>query len=134
LPQRRSATYNKEDLQRLKAEGEEVEPVLCAAFTAGSASDSDETMVAKAHRQHITLWFYDCSYDVHRGMTDMYVPTTDSGPTTMRWPRVWPDSSGKRPTPTPTVPVLSTKPTLTHVERIAKGVCITATLLCRCSR
>ena len=48
--QRHSATYNKEDLQRLKAEGEEVEPVLCAAFTAGSASDSDEAMAAKAHR------------------------------------------------------------------------------------
>ena len=71
--QRRSATYKKEDLWRLKTEGEEVEPVLCAAFTAGSASDSDEEMAAEAHRQHITRWFYDCSYDVHRGMTDMYV-------------------------------------------------------------
>ena len=52
----------------------------------------------------------------------------------MRWPRTWPDSSGKRPSPTLTVPVLTTNPTLTDVESIAKGVCITATLLCRCSR
>ena len=62
--QRRSATYKKEDLWRLKTEGEEVEPVLCAAFTAGSAPDSGEAMAAETLRQHITRWFYGCSYDV----------------------------------------------------------------------
>jgi hypothetical protein len=135
LPQRRSATYKKEDLQRLKAEVEEVEPVLCAVFTVGSAVDSSEAMAAtEVHRQHITRWFYDCSYDVHRGMTDMYVAHDRFWAYYDALSRAWPDSSGKRPTPTPTVPVLITNPTLTHVERSAKDVCITATLLCRCSR
>jgi len=130
----RSATYKKEDLQRLKAEGEEVETALCAAFTAGSAQDSDEAMASEAHRQHITRWFYDCSYDVHRGMTDMYVAHDRFrayyealAPGLVRFVR-------EAATPTPTVPVLTTKPTLTDGERSAKDVCITGTLLCRCSR
>jgi TipAS antibiotic-recognition protein len=28
---------------------------------------------AEAHRQHISRWFYECTYDIHRGLTDMYV-------------------------------------------------------------
>jgi hypothetical protein len=27
----------------------------------------------EAHRQHISRWYYDCGYDIHRGLTDMYV-------------------------------------------------------------
>jgi MerR family transcriptional regulator, thiopeptide resistance regulator len=47
---------------------------LAAAFAAGLAPDSEEAMAAaEAHRQHISCWFYDCSYDIHRGLTDMYV-------------------------------------------------------------
>jgi MerR family transcriptional regulator, thiopeptide resistance regulator len=38
------------------------------------APESDEAMAAaEAHRQHISRWFYECSYDIHRGLTDMYV-------------------------------------------------------------
>ena len=29
--------------------------------------------LAEEHRQHISRWFYDCSYDVHRGLADLYV-------------------------------------------------------------
>ena len=28
---------------------------------------------AEAHRQLISRWFYECTYDIHRGLTDMYV-------------------------------------------------------------
>jgi MerR family transcriptional regulator, thiopeptide resistance regulator len=71
--QRRVASYTKEDWQQIKAE-EEVRANLAAAFAAGLAPDSDEALAAaEAHRQHITRWFYDCSYDIHRGLTDMYV-------------------------------------------------------------
>jgi hypothetical protein len=28
---------------------------------------------AEAHRQHISRWFYECTYDIHRGLSDMYV-------------------------------------------------------------
>ncbi len=72
--QRRVASYTKEDWQQIKAEEEEVRANLAAAFAAGLAPDSDEALAAaEAHRQHITRWFYDCSYDIHRGLTDMYV-------------------------------------------------------------
>ena len=72
--QRRVATYNKEDWLKIKAEEEEVRASLAAAFAAGSGSDSEEAMAAaEAHRQHISRWFYECSYDVHRSLADMYV-------------------------------------------------------------
>ena len=72
--QRRVASYKKEDWQQLKAEEEEVRARLAAAFAAGLAPDSEEAMAAaEAHRQHISRWFYECSYDIHRGLTDMYV-------------------------------------------------------------
>ena len=43
-------------------------------MTSGAAPDSSVAMdVAERHRQHIGRWFYDCSYDMHRGLGDMYV-------------------------------------------------------------
>ena len=29
--------------------------------------------LAEEHRQHISRWFYDCTYEIHLGLTDMYV-------------------------------------------------------------
>jgi MerR family transcriptional regulator, thiopeptide resistance regulator len=72
--QRRVANYTKEDWLRIKAEELEVRADLAAAFAAGSGPDSEEAMAAaEAHRQHISRWFYECTYDIHRGLTDMYV-------------------------------------------------------------
>jgi DNA-binding transcriptional MerR regulator len=72
--QRRVSSYTKEDWQRLKAEGEEVQGRLAAALNAGLQADSEEAMAAvEAHRQHISRWFYECSYEIHRGLTEMYV-------------------------------------------------------------
>ncbi len=72
--QRRVSTYKKEDWQRLKAEEEEVRARLEAAFEAGLPPDGEEGMAAaEAHRQLISRWFYECTYDIHRGLTDMYV-------------------------------------------------------------
>jgi MerR family transcriptional regulator, thiopeptide resistance regulator len=71
---RRVSKYKKDDWQRLKAEEAEVRVCLTAAFEAGLAPDSEEAMVvAEAHRQHISRWFYECTYDIHRGLTEMYV-------------------------------------------------------------
>lgn len=72
--QRRVAAYKKEDWQRLKAEEKEVRARLAAAFEAGQAPESEEAMAAaEAHRGLISRWFYDCTYEIHRGLTDMYV-------------------------------------------------------------
>jgi hypothetical protein len=27
----------------------------------------------EAHRQHISRWFYDCTYEIQRGLAEMYV-------------------------------------------------------------
>ena len=40
----------------------------------GAAPDSPEAMaLAEEHRQLITRWFYECSYEIHTGLADMYV-------------------------------------------------------------
>jgi len=71
---RRVSKYKKEDWQRLKAEEEGVRARLAAAFEAGLAPDSEEAMDAvEAHRQHISRWFYECTYEIHRGLTEVYV-------------------------------------------------------------
>ena len=72
--QRRVSGYTKEDWQRLKTEEEEIRARLTAALDAGLAPDSEEAMAAaEAHRRHISRWFYDCGYEMHRGLTEMYV-------------------------------------------------------------
>ena len=71
---RRVSKYTKEDWLTLKAEAEEIQNRLAAAFESGLAPDSEEAMAAaEAHRQHISRWFYECTYEIHRGLTDMYV-------------------------------------------------------------
>jgi MerR family transcriptional regulator, thiopeptide resistance regulator len=72
--QRRVSSYTKEDWLRLKAEEEEIRARLAAALDAGLAPESEEAMsAAEAHRQHISRWFYECSYEIQRGLTEMYV-------------------------------------------------------------
>jgi len=72
--QRRVSSYNKEDWRRLKAEEEEIRARLVAAFDAGLASNSEEAMAAaEAHRRRISRWFYECIYEIHRGVTEMYL-------------------------------------------------------------
>src|SRR5215211_3630804 len=71
---RRVSNYTKEDWQQLKAEEEETRTRLAAAFEAGLAHNSEEAMAAvEAHRKHISRWFYECSYEMHRGLMEMYV-------------------------------------------------------------
>ena len=71
---RRASTYTKADWQRQKAEADAVEARLLAAYRSGAAATSDEAMAAaEEHRQVISRWFYDCGYDIHRGLAEMYV-------------------------------------------------------------
>jgi DNA-binding transcriptional MerR regulator len=72
--QRRVSSYDKEDWQRLKAEEEQIRARLAAALDSGLAPDSEEVIAAaEAHRRHISRWFYECGYEMHRGLTEMYV-------------------------------------------------------------
>src|SRR5215216_268279 len=57
-----------------EAEREEIRARLAAALDAGLAPEDEEAMsAAEAHRQYISRWFYECGYEVHRGLTQMYV-------------------------------------------------------------
>ena len=72
--QRRVGTYTKEDWLRIKAAGEEVSGELVRAMTEGLPATSERAMhLAEQHRQHITRRFYDCSYEIHRGLGEMYM-------------------------------------------------------------
>lgn len=70
----RVSLYTKDDWMRIKAEQESVEANLARLFESGAAPESEEAMDAvEEHRLHITRWYYDCSYEIHRGLGDMYV-------------------------------------------------------------
>ncbi len=72
--QRRIAGYTKDDWLRLKDEGADVERRFAAALRADNAPTAPEAMeAAEEHRRHIGRWFYECPYELHRGLADMYV-------------------------------------------------------------
>ncbi len=72
--QNRTKNYTKDDWLAIKREGEEITQGLAALLTAGVPATSVEAMdLAEEHRQHISRWYYDCSYEIHRGLGQMYV-------------------------------------------------------------
>ena len=72
--QRRTAAYTKQDWVELQAEGTALNNEYRDAMRAGAQPDSDQVMdIAERHRQYITHWFYDCGYDMHRCLAEMYI-------------------------------------------------------------
>lgn len=72
--QRRAAAYTKQDWLEIQAEADAINRGLAAAMTAGtSAADPRAMDLAERHRQHITRWFYDCTYEMHRSLAEIYV-------------------------------------------------------------
>jgi DNA-binding transcriptional MerR regulator len=72
--QRRVSEYTKEDWLKIKAEEEGTTATFASLFESGASPDGDEAMdAAEAHRMHITRWFYECGYEIHAGLGDMYV-------------------------------------------------------------
>ncbi|MFP2925069.1 MerR family transcriptional regulator [Pyxidicoccus sp. 3LG] len=71
---RRTARYTKEDWQRMKAELDRIQKALAEQLGAGRAPTEPAAMdLAEEWRQHISRWFYPCSYAMHRGLGEMYV-------------------------------------------------------------
>lgn len=72
--QRRTSKYTKEDWLQIKDEGASVNNAFVDAMTDGVAADSERAMdLAEDARAQITRWFYDCSYEIHRGLAQMYL-------------------------------------------------------------
>jgi MerR family transcriptional regulator, thiopeptide resistance regulator len=72
--QARVSRYTKEDWQRIKAAGEELNRRWTEALASGAAADSEVAMdLAEEHRRSINDTFYDCGYPMHRGLAEMYL-------------------------------------------------------------
>lgn len=72
--QARTTRYTKADWQRLKAEADEGLRAFAEAMRSGAPASGEVAMkVAESHRLYLGKWFYDCEYDMHRGLAEMYV-------------------------------------------------------------
>jgi MerR family transcriptional regulator, thiopeptide resistance regulator len=71
---RRSAAYTKEDWVTIKAEADANIAGFADAIRAGEPPGGTAAMdLAEEHRQHLSRWFYDCGYGMHRGLAELYV-------------------------------------------------------------
>jgi DNA-binding transcriptional MerR regulator len=72
--QRKTAAYTKQDWIAIKAEADANITGFADALRACEPSAGIAAMdLAEAHRQHISRWFYDCGYDMHRNLAAMYI-------------------------------------------------------------
>lgn len=72
--ERRTATYSKDQWKEITAEWQQLQLRFAAAQTQGLPPDSAvATDLAEEHRQHLSRWFYDCGFAMHRGIGDLYV-------------------------------------------------------------
>ncbi|MEU5595506.1 MerR family transcriptional regulator [Streptomyces sp. NPDC020298] len=72
--QRRAARYTKDDWKRLQAEVDAWSERYTALMEAGEPPAGEAAMdMAEEHRQHISGWYYECGYEMHRCLAEMYV-------------------------------------------------------------
>lgn len=72
--QRRAAAYTKADWKRLKAEADDWSERYVALMAAGGTPTGEAAMdLAEEHRAHIGTWYYECPYEMHRCLGEMYV-------------------------------------------------------------
>ncbi|MBB5137046.1 DNA-binding transcriptional MerR regulator [Thermocatellispora tengchongensis] len=72
--QRRMGSMTGQDWVRFKDEGALVVDGFLKALADGEPAGGERAMeLAEQHRAHITRWCYECTYDIHRGLGDLYV-------------------------------------------------------------
>lgn len=72
--QRRTARYTKDDWLRQKADNEDWGRRFAEVMESGAPADGTAAMdLAEEHRRLISRWFYDCGYEIHTGLAEMYV-------------------------------------------------------------
>ncbi|MEU6481154.1 MerR family transcriptional regulator [Streptomyces sp. NPDC047017] len=72
--QRRAARYTKEDWKRIQAEADAWGERYAALVAAGEPPAGPAAMdLAEEHRRHIGTWFFECPYEMHRCLGEMYV-------------------------------------------------------------
>ena len=71
--QRRLGKYSPEDIQRAQSEMAAATELVKNALEANLLPDSEAAMAgAEAHRQSISRWWYECSFEMHKNLGDMY--------------------------------------------------------------
>ncbi|NUO59272.1 MAG: MerR family transcriptional regulator [Hamadaea sp.] len=71
---RRTQRYTKDDWQRIQQESAELLERFVAAYDAGVPADSEDGMaLAEEHRQQITKFYYDCTFEIHTGLAELYL-------------------------------------------------------------
>ncbi|MFI2411364.1 MerR family transcriptional regulator [Streptomyces sp. NPDC018947] len=72
--QQRAASYTKEDWQRIQREAEEINQRFIALLDEGAPADSEAAMdAAEEHRRWMSRNHYDCGYEMHTCIGEMYV-------------------------------------------------------------
>jgi DNA-binding transcriptional MerR regulator len=71
---RRTSSYTEDDWAEIKAESEAIEADLAELLAAGVPAESEQAMdVAERHRRHIGVRYYECGYEMHANLGEMYV-------------------------------------------------------------
>jgi MerR family transcriptional regulator, thiopeptide resistance regulator len=71
---RKTRGYTKEDWTAIGAESAAIGEALVAVMEVGVPPSDPRAMdLAERHRQHVSRWFYTCTYEVHVGLGEMYV-------------------------------------------------------------
>ncbi|MEW9551830.1 TipAS antibiotic-recognition domain-containing protein [Nonomuraea sp. NPDC050783] len=71
---RRMSSLSKQDWRRFLAEAADISARLAAVMRAGAPADGEQAMdLAEEHRAHLTRWCYTCTFEIHRGLGDLYV-------------------------------------------------------------
>ncbi|NUP16645.1 MAG: MerR family transcriptional regulator [Streptomyces sp.] len=72
--QRRVATYTKEDWKRIQAEVDDWQERYAALVAADEPPAGEAAMdLAEEHRQHVSRWYFEVSYEMHTCFAEMYV-------------------------------------------------------------
>jgi acyl-CoA hydrolase len=72
--QRRMAGYSKEDIAKAQQAMQDATNLVLSAMKAGLPAHSPEAMAgAEAHRQSISDYWYECTYEIHTGLATMYL-------------------------------------------------------------
>jgi DNA-binding transcriptional MerR regulator len=72
--QRRTAAYTRDDWITIKGEADANIRDFADALRAGQRATGEVAKdLAEAHRQHISRWFYDCGFQMHRSLAEMYI-------------------------------------------------------------
>ncbi|MBA2895918.1 TipAS antibiotic-recognition domain-containing protein [Nonomuraea soli] len=72
--QRRMSSFGKQDWQQFMAAFGDLSNRMADLLRSGAPATGDTAMeLAEEHRQLLTRWCYDCTYEIHRGLGEMYV-------------------------------------------------------------